>query len=74
MSYIKGVEKSKGHEHRIVTVEPSDDSSCLICGSRDVANVRHIKFNRKYRGDNIITFSICDACLKELKRDVLRLK
>lgn len=74
LAYIKEVTQEKGsHDSSILNIVNTEDRSCLICGSRNTDS-KKIQFNRKHGRGNIVTFNICNSCLKELRRSFINLK
>lgn len=74
MVYIKEVTQEKGsHDSSILKISATEDICCLICGSKNTDS-KKIQFNRKHGRGNIVTFNVCNSCLKELRRSFINLK
>ena len=52
----------------MLEVSTADRCSCISCGRKD-CTANEIEINRRggiYKGANIVSFAVCDTCLKEL--------
>lgn len=52
-----------------VKIDKYDTKVCLSCGNRKEETTKEIKINRDggtYKGSNIITFNLCNECLRKL--------
>ena len=44
--------------------------SCLICNCKDEEKMQEITISRHCNDSNVISFEICDDCLKQLGKDI----
>lgn len=59
-------------EKRIVKLTKySDGYECLLCCERE-ATVK-VEVNRVKRGDNVISFNVCDQCLAKMQEDIQKI-
>jgi hypothetical protein len=56
-------------EKKIINlINYSDGYECLLCCDRE-ATVK-VEINRVRRGDNVISFNVCDKCLSIMQNDI----
>ncbi len=53
---------------QILEFEKSDDTTCLICGNKYV--VQKMKIMRTKCSENLISFSVCEKCLKIMETNL----
>lgn len=45
--------------------------SCLICGGKNVDELKELSIERKYHTKgNVVGFTVCNDCLKEMGEDL----
>ena len=58
--YILRIDKIRKEAATMLEFEESD-SSCMICGAKEIAGIEKMKIIRK-GGENLVIFSICEDC------------
>lgn len=57
-------------KRNVATFRKSKWYSCMICNGKEESKLQNITINRYCHEDSVVTFDICDDCLKQLGQDI----